>query len=55
LAELVADLNSLIRMLRAGSSAGAERYRALAMSLADDVHRHLDLASQVIARNGGEP
>lgn len=28
LAELVADLNNLIRMLRAGNSAGAERYRA---------------------------
>lgn len=55
LAELAADLNALIRMLRTGDSEGAERYRASAMSLATDVRRHLDLASRVIARTGGEP
>ncbi len=55
LAELAADLNTLIRMLRTANSEGAERYRASAMSLATDVRRHLDLASRVIARTGGKP
>ena len=54
LAELAADLNALIRMLRTANSEGAERYRASAMSLATDVRRHLDLASRMIARTGGD-
>jgi hypothetical protein len=54
LAQLSADLNALIRMLRRADSEGAERYRAAAESLVSDVRRHLDLASKVIARNGAE-
>ena len=52
--ELAADLNALIRMLRKGDADGAGRYRASAMSLATDVRRHLELASKVIARHGGD-
>jgi hypothetical protein len=53
--ELAADLNALNRMLRNGDADGVSRYRASAMSLLTNVRRHLDLASRVIARNGGDP
>lgn len=53
LAQLSADLAALIRMLRNANNEGARQYRASAMSLATDVRRHLDLASQVIAHQGG--
>ena len=55
LAQLSTDVSALIRMLRRANSEGAERYRNSAASLVSDVRRHLDLASKVIARNGGEP
>ena len=55
LAVLSVDLSTLIRMLRKADSEGAERYRTSATSLVSDVRRHLDLASNVIARNRGEP
>jgi hypothetical protein len=55
LATLSADLASLIRMLKAGDSEGAERYRAAAESLMVEVRRHLERASRVVSRNGGEP
>lgn len=54
LATLSADLASLIRMLKRGDGEGAAGYRASAESLVDDVRRHLELASRVVARNGGE-
>lgn len=54
LATLSADLASLIRMLKTANSEGATRYRAAAEALVADVHRHLLLASRVVARNGGE-
>jgi hypothetical protein len=54
LAALSADLASFIRMLKAGNSEGALRYRAAAESLVVEVRRHLELASRVVARNGGE-
>jgi hypothetical protein len=53
--ELAADLNALIRMLRKGDADGVIRYRASTTSLVADVRRHLELASRVIARNGGDP
>ncbi len=55
LTELSADLNALVRLLRTGKSEGIDRYRVSALSLLTDVRRHLDLASRVIARNGGDP
>jgi len=55
LGQLSTDLSALIRMLRRADSEGAERYRNSAASLVSDVRRHLDLASRVIARKGGEP
>jgi hypothetical protein len=55
LAQLSADLNALIRMLRRADSEGAERYRTSAASLVSDVRHHLDLASKVVARNDAEP
>jgi hypothetical protein len=54
LATLSADLASLIRMLKAGDGEGAERYRAAAEPLMVEVRRHLELASRVVSRNGGE-
>lgn len=54
LATLSADLASLIRMLKAGDGEGAERYRAAAESLMVEVRRHLERASRVVVRNGGE-
>jgi hypothetical protein len=41
-------------MLKAGDGEGAERYRAAAESLMVEVRRHLELASRVVSRNGGE-
>ncbi len=55
LADLSVDLNALVRMLRAGDPVAAERCSTAATSLADDIRRHLDLASRVIARTGAEP
>lgn len=55
LAMLSADLASLIRMLKTANSEGAARYRAAAESLVSDVRRHLELASRVVVRNGGDP
>ena len=55
LATLSADLASLIRMLKRFDGEGAVRYGAAAESLMVDVRRHLELASRVLARNGGEP
>ena len=54
LALLAVDLHALIRMLRTANSTGAERYRASAMAVAEDVHRHLHLASKVLARVGDD-
>jgi hypothetical protein len=54
LAMLSADLASLIRMLKTANSEGAARYRAAAESLVGDVRRHLEMASRVVVRNGGD-
>lgn len=54
LATLSADLASLIRMLKRADSEGAKRYREAAESLLVEVRRHLELASRVVSRNGGE-
>ena len=42
-------------MLKRFDGEGAVRYGAAAESLMVDVRRHLELASRVLARNGGEP
>jgi hypothetical protein len=55
LATLSADLASLIRMLKSANNEGALRYRAAAESVVAEVRRHLELASRVVSRNGGEP
>ena len=55
LATLSADLASLIRMLKRFDGEGAVRYGAAAESLMVGVRQHLELASRVLARNGGEP
>ena len=55
LATLSADLASLIRMLKRFDGEGAVRYGAAAEALMADVRRHLELASRVVSRNGGEP
>jgi hypothetical protein len=54
LATLGADLASLIRMLKRFDGEGAVRYGAAAEALVADVRRHLELASRVVSRNGGE-
>jgi len=54
LATLSADLASLIRMLKRFDGEGAVRYGAAAQALMADVRRHLELASRVAFRNGGE-
>jgi hypothetical protein len=54
LATLSADLASLIRMLKRFDGKGAVRYGAAAEALVADVRRHLELASRVVSRNGGE-
>lgn len=54
LATLSADLASLIRALKRFESDGAVRFGAAAQSLMADVRRHLELASRVVSRNGGE-
>jgi hypothetical protein len=54
LATLSADLASLIRMLKRFDGEGAVRYGAAAEALMADVRRHLELASRVVVRNGGE-
>jgi hypothetical protein len=55
LATLSADLASLIRMLKRFDGEGAVRYGAAAEALVADVRRHLELASRLVSRNGGEP
>ena len=55
LAQLSTDVSALTRILRKANAEGADRYSKSAASLVSDVRRHLDLASTVIARNGGEP
>jgi hypothetical protein len=55
LATLVADLASLIRTLKRFEGDGAIRYGAAAEALLVDVRRHLELASRVVSRNGGDP
>lgn len=55
LATLVADLASLIRMLKRFDGDGTVRYGAAAEALMTDVRRHLELASRVVSRNGGDP
>jgi hypothetical protein len=55
LATLSADLASLIRMLKRFDGEGAVCYGAAAQALMADVRRHLELASRVASRNGGEP
>ena len=55
LATLSADLASLIRTLKRFDGEGAVRYGAAAEALVADVRRHLELASRVVSRNGGEP
>jgi hypothetical protein len=55
LATLVADLASLIRTLKRFEGEGAIRFGAAAEALMADVRLHLELASRVVSRNGGEP
>ena len=55
LAQLTADLNALTRLLGQAKTEGVLRYRDSTHALVSDVRRHLELASRVIARQGGEP
>ena len=55
LAQLTSDLNALTRLLSQAKTEGVLRYRDSAHALVGDVRRHLELASRVIARQGGEP
>jgi hypothetical protein len=48
-------LASLIRTLKRFEGDGAIRYGAAAEALLVDVRRHLELASRVVSRNGGDP
>lgn len=49
LAAMGADLSAFMRLLGRASSSEIERYRAGIMSLADDVRKHLALASPLVA------
>jgi hypothetical protein len=55
LAQLTSDLNALSRLLSQAKAEGVLRYRDSALALVGDVRRHLELASRVIARQGGGP
>ena len=50
LAAIGADLNALMRLLRLWPSPQVEGYRARVHSLVEDVRRHLDVASDLIAQ-----
>ena len=55
LALLALDLHGLTRLLRVVNPAGAENCCASAMATLADVHRHLELASKVLAHVGDDP
>lgn len=50
LAAIGTDLNALMRLLRLGPSPQVQGYRDRAQSLVEDVRRHLDMASDLIAQ-----
>jgi hypothetical protein len=50
LAAIGTDLNALMRLLRLGPSPQVQGYRDRAQSLVEDVRRHLDVASDLIAQ-----